>query len=443
MSEVLKPQNILVIGGGGREDALVWLLRQSPDVGNIYVAPGNGGTAIHRDTSNLNINPNEIERLKEAALDLSIDLAVVGPEEPLVKGLVDVFLDKSIPAFGPKKTEAWLEGDKAAAVRFMDRYNIPHPRTAIFSDFDSAWQFLTFDPPDWLKDGIVVKASGLCGGKGVSVCEKKEEAIEALESMMVKEIFGDAGKIVLIQEKLRGYEMSVMAIVDGEKYLLLPTSEDHKQVYDEDHGPNTGGMGVVAPHLLFTNELREKIIKKILEPTVRGMVVDGNKFRGALYPGLMIVEGEPYVLEYNVRFGDPETEAVMPLLSKNLDFFRVLRQVSSRGLLFSGDYPVKKESCVTVTLSSGGYPGPYEKGKVIYGLDKIENAKDVLVFHAGTRQASPNKFESSGGRVLMVCGVGKNLDEAREKAYGVIGPYGIHFEGMHYRSDIGKRKRNL
>lgn len=434
-------QNVLIIGGGGREYALAWKLRQSPQVGNIYIGPGNGGTERFTDTSrlpSLDIK-NRPHDVIEAARDYYAGLVVIGPEDPLAAGMADALRAESIPTYGPGKAGALLESSKAYAVEFMEEFGIPHPESKIFSEFEQAADYIQTSPW-WDEAGVVVKADGLAAGKGVFVCSKKEEAEEALEKIMKEQEFGDAGKRVIIQKKLDGYEVSVMAIVSGDTYTLLPFSEDHKQIFDGDQGPNTGGMGVDAPHPLVDENLKQQIEETIIKPTLAGLKKRGIDFRGTLYPGIMVTADGPKVLEYNGRFGDPETEAVLPLIAD--DLFPTLKDAAEGRLFVSGDYPTKKGASVTVALASAGYPGPYEKGKEIYGLDTVDMKENVIVFHAGTKQEKPGTpVRTSGGRVLFVTGLGDDIEKAREAAYGAIGPDGVNFDGMHYRRDIGARRR--
>lgn len=430
-----KEQNVLIVGSGGREDALAWKLRQSPRVGKIFVASGNGGTGRFADTYPLVLNSKNPAEVVQAAKDIKAELVVIGPEDPLILGVADHLRGENIPVFGPGAAGAKLEGSKVDAVLFMEKYGVPHPQSVIFNSYLKARDFLKQPSPGW-----VVKADGPAAGKGAFVCQTREEAEEALERIMLKEEFGQSGKRVIIQEKLQGFEVSAMVLVSREKYIILPYSEDHKQINDEDRGPNTGGMGVAAPHSLVTPQLARAIEKAIIKPTILGLKREGIDFRGVLYPGIMVTSSGPKVLEYNVRFGDPETEALMPLL--DIDLFSVLENASKLRITSSGNLLTNKKHCVVVTLASAGYPQAYEKGKSIYGLSPIENNNDVIVFHAGTGRNENGEYRTAGGRVLAVAGTGKNIEEARNMAYGSIGEHGIHFEGMQYRCDIGSRRRS-
>lgn len=430
----------MIVGSGGREDALAWKLRQSAGVRDIFIAPGNGGSERFSYTHQVLLNPKNNIEVMQAARDFDVGLVVIGPEDSLALGLADDLRANRITTYGPGQAGAVLEASKAGAVLFMSDNGIPHPYSRIFENFNDARRYVK--NPKRSKgrnNGLVVKADGLAAGKGVFVCETREEAEEALVRLMQEKEFGQAGERVVIQEKLRGYEVSVMAIVSGGKYILLPTSEDHKQIHNDDQGSNTGGMGVVAPHQLVDDRLMRQIEETIIKPTLAGLTKKRIDFRGTLYPGIMVTADGPKVLEYNVRFGDPETEAVLPLLEE--DLFSVLKGAAEGNLIFNGNYSLREGSCITVTLASGGYPGKYETGKKIKGLDIVVGRKDVLVFHAGTRSKKSGIYETAGGRVLMVTGLGENIEKAREAAYGVIDQGGIHFSGMQYRSDIGMRKR--
>lgn len=437
----------MIIGGGGREDAIAWKLRQSPKIGKIYIAPGNGGTGRFPDTTSVHLNPDNLVEVVDAVKDFHSGLVVViGPERPLVDGLADRLRAEGISVFGPGADAARLEGSKVYATNFMEKYGIPHPYSHIFNSYHEAINFLADGKTDtgaWglMNRGLVIKVNGLADGKGVFVLDEDETelAFDILERVMIRQEFGDAGSSVLIQPVVKGFEVSVTVIVSGDKYLILPFSEDHKQIYDNDKGLNTGGMGVAAPHSAVTSELAAEIEDKIVKPTIRGLKKEGIDFRGVLYPGIMVTKNGPQVLEYNVRFGDPETEALMPIL--DVDLFSIFESVSRSELVLEANLEKKGDYCVVVTLASGGYPKDYEKGKIIFGLESIGNRNDVVVFHAATKVNQQGIYETSGGRVLMVAGMGENIHKAREAAYGVIGENGIHFFGMQCRKDIGARVR--
>lgn len=425
-----REQNVLIVGGGGREDALAWKLRQSPRVGNIFIGPGNGGTGRFADTKAVHLNPDTSSEIIQASKDFNINLVIIGPENPLIAGVADDLRKENISTFGPGEKGAKLEGSKAEAVIFMKEFGIPHPPSEIFENHLTASQFIKSS--SWWEDGgMVIKADGPAGGKGVIVCDNKENAQEALEKII--------GRVV-IQKKLRGYEVSVMAIVANNRYILLPASEDYKQVFDDDQGPNTGGMGTVAPHPLMKEDLDNYIEKTIIRQTLSGLKKRGIDFRGIIYPGIMVTQDGPVVLEYNTRFGDPETEAVLPLL-KN-DLFPVLQSAAKGNLFFDGKNPSKSGYCLVVTLASGGYPGHYEKGIKILGLNTSVDEEGVIIYHAGTEKKSDGLY-SAGGRVLMVAGLGESIQNARDKAYGAIGEGGISFREIHFRKDIGARKRSI
>lgn len=434
------PTNVLIIGGGGREDALAWKMRQSPQVGEIFVTPGNGGTERLLHTSRVPLFDYKAhpQAVTEAAKDYNVGLVIIGPEDPLAFGLADILREGNIFVYGPGKSGAILEASKAYAAEFMEEFGIPQPQSKIFTDFESAVQFTKNS--QWGREGgIVVKADGLAAGKGVFVCDTAEQAEEALVKIMQEKEFGDAGNRVVMQKKEKGFEVSVMAVVSGDRYTLLPFSEDHKQVFDKDQGPNTGGMGVAAPHQLMNESLKQQIEETIIKPTLAGLRDRGIDFRGTLYPGIMVTDHGPVVLEYNVRFGDPETEAIIPLFAD--DLFPTLKDAAKGNLVVSGEYPVRRGASVTVALASAGYPGSYEKGRKIFGLDTA-TGNNVIVFHAGTQQDETGApIKTSGGRVLFVTGLGDDIGKARQAAYGVIGPDGVHFDGMHHRTDIGARKR--
>lgn len=440
-----KEQNVLIVGGGGREDALTWKLRKSPRVGNIWVAPGNGGTERFADTYRVHLDPNNPAELIDAAKDFNSGLIVVGPETPLINGLADRLRAENLTVLGPGAEAAKLEGSKAYAVNFMGKYGIPHPKSFVFDSYDDATYFLNNRTPGarlLINQGLVVKADGPAAGKGVFVFDQGETkgAYEALDRMMRQKEFGNAGSKVVIQEKLNGFELSAMVLVSGERYLILPFSEDHKQVYDGDKGPNTGGMGVAAPHPLVTPQLAEEIEETIIKQTILGLKREGIDFRGVLYPGVMVTSSGPKVLEYNVRFGDPETEAVLPIMAG--DLFQTLKDTASGTLNpATTHHSVKDGFAVAITLAAQGYPFSYQKGTEIFGLASPTNETEVVVYHAGTELGEDGRYHTSGGRVLMITGFGPTIERTRGRAYGVIGPEGIHFDGMQYRRDIGARKR--
>jgi phosphoribosylamine--glycine ligase len=417
---------VLVIGGGGREHALVWKLSQSPRVDRIYCAPGNAGIAEIAEC--VDIKPTDADALLDFVKYNWIDLAVVGPEAPLVSGVADAFVKEERLIFGPLKAGAMLEGSKIFAKEFMKKYNIPTAEFRVFSSYLHAEEYVRLKGAP-----IVIKADGLAAGKGVIVAHSVDEAIKGLRLIMKDRIFGDAGERVVVEEYLEGEEASFMVITDGETVIPLATSQDHKQVYDGDKGPNTGGMGAYSPAPVITRPLREEIMKTIIHPLLKGLKREGIKYRGVIYAGLMICNNKPYVLEFNCRFGDPEAQPVLARMKS--DLFELLR-ATAEGKLRNINVSWRDDAAVCVVLASKGYPGSYEKGKKITGLDKLKDEKDVIVFHAGTRSDNGD-IVTSGGRVLGVTALGRDIKEAKQRAYKAIEK--INFDGMHYRKDIGDK----
>jgi len=416
---------LLVVGGGGREHALVWKLRQSPLVEQIFCAPGNAGIAGLAEC--VPIGAEDIPALRTFAQGQGIDLTVVGPEAPLVAGIVDAFQEKGLKIFGPTAQAAQLEGSKAFAKDFMHRHGIPTASYEIFTDFDRAKAYVeTLSPP------LVVKADGLAAGKGSIVCHTREQALRALEDMLVRQVFKSAGQKVVVEEFLEGEEASVLALSDGERVLPFVPAQDHKPVYDGDRGPNTGGMGAYAPAPVVTPEVLAEVQSKILEPAVQGMAEEGIPYQGVLYAGLMITPSGPKVLEFNCRFGDPETQAILPLMES--DLMEAL-QAAMEGRLDPSLLRMTHRWAVCVVLASGGYPGSYEKGKEIFGLDQ-DFGEDVMIFHAGTRRIN-GRWITSGGRVLGVTALGDTLPESINRCYQAVER--IHFEKVHFRRDIGQK----
>lgn len=417
---------ILIIGSGGREHALAWKIKQSPLVRKVYCAPGNGGIS---DTAEcVNIAAEEISKLLQFVKNQKIDLTVVGPEAPLAAGIVDRFEEAGLKIFGPDQRAAQLEGSKAFAKEFMKRWNIPTAAFKIFEDAQQAKGFLKKS-----KFPLVIKADGLAAGKGVFVCKDVREAEEAIEQIMVQKVFGDAGQRVVIEECLQGEEISVLAISDGADYVILESAQDHKRIFDDDLGPNTGGMGAYSPTVIVNEELLRNIETTIIEPAIRGMKKEGAPFKGVLYAGLMMTVAGPYVLEFNVRFGDPETQVVLPRM-KN-DVVEVML-AGCEGRLNKINLRWDKRHCVCVVMSAGGYPGKYEIGKEISGLEELMREKDIFVFHAGTKKEG-NKMVTSGGRVLGVTGLGNTIEAAIERAY--VGVEKIKFDHCFFRRDIAMK----
>jgi phosphoribosylamine--glycine ligase len=417
---------VLVVGGGGREHALAWAISKDPRVKTIYCAPGNAGTAAIG--KNVNISATNIDEMSDFAQLNNVDFTVVGPEAPLCDGIVDVFHEQGQRIFGPSQNAARIEGSKAFAKRFLTRWGIPTAQGREFDDIHEAASGI-----ERLSYPVVIKADGLAAGKGVIIVQNADEARNVLHSMMVDLAFGGAGERIVIEEYLEGEEASILTITDGDRYQCLAPSQDHKRALDGDRGPNTGGMGAYAPAPVITDAMMTKIRETILVPTIQGMREDGNPYQGVLYVGLMITEDGPKVLEYNCRFGDPETQAVLPIYDGRL--LEVMEAAAQGELPDIPEVMSTDQSAACVVLTSGGYPGTYEKGKVIQGLDQPAD-ENVLMFHAGTRMQDA-KIVTSGGRVLSVVGLGDTLEEAVRNAYQRAGS--ISFEGMFYRKDIAHR----
>lgn len=414
---------VLVIGSGGREHALVWKLRQSSLVGQIYVAPGNAGTALVAE--NVAISETDFDGLLTFARMQRIGLTVIGPEVPLAKGIVDKFQAAGLPVFGPTQAAAQLEASKAFAKAFMQEMGIPTARAAIFTDYEEAREYLAQNPGQ-----AVIKASGLAAGKGVIVCDDTAQAETALQEIMLDRAFGGAGDEVLIEERMSGPELSLLVLTDGVTAVPLTPARDHKRIYDHDQGPNTGGMGAYAPPPDADATLIEQIMETIVRPTIRGMAERGTPYVGVLYAGLMLTVGGPKVVEFNCRFGDPETQVVLPLLASDL---AELMLACIEGSLSPDMVPFHSGACATVVMAAPGYPGHYPKGLPISGLEDVP--EDIVVFHAGTA-VHDAQIVTSGGRVLAVSARGEDLDTAVQQAYNGVAH--IHFEGAHYRKDIGR-----
>jgi len=418
--------NVLVVGGGGREHALVYKLKESKGIKNLFTAPGNAGT--EKLSQNVNISPERILEIKTFCIEKKIDLVVVGPEDPLAVGIVDELSKSGIKVFGPGKRAAVIESSKVFAKEFMRRHNIPTADFRVFSNILDTEAYVE-------KHGlpIVIKADGLCAGKGTFVVHTSDELDRALDNIFIKKRFGEAGKRVVVEEKLSGEEASFFAISDGEEVLPLIGAQDHKPVFDEDKGPNTGGMGAYAPAPLIDETLYQKIMGRIIHPTIEGLKQEGIKYKGVLYAGLMIKDNEPYVLEFNCRFGDPETQPMTMLMESEL--LPVLLS-SIEGGIEKTQIKWKNGYSVCVVLASGGYPGKYKKGKVIRGLEDVEKMEDVYVFHAGTKR-DKGKIVTNGGRVLGITSYAEEFAVAQKRVYEAVEK--IHFEGMHYRKDIGNK----
>jgi len=417
-------KKILVVGSGGREHALVWKLSRSPKIKEIYCAPGNAG--ISRLARCVPVQADDIAGLAEFAARKSIDLTVVGPEIPLVKGIVDSFRQQGRAICGPDAQAAEIEGSKAFAKEFMKKYAIPSAAYEVFSDFTKAKEYVLHHGTP-----LAIKADGLAGGKGVILATTEREALDALETIMLERAFGEAGNRVVVEEFLRGEEASFLVFTDGKTVLPMPSSQDHKPIYDGDTGPNTGGMGAYSPAPVVTPEVSEKIMQKIMIPTVQGMAAEGRVYKGILYAGLMIIDGEPLALEFNARFGDPETQPL--LVRMESDLLPVL-EATITGRLNEIQIAWDQRPSVCVVMSSAGYPGSYEKGKAIGGLDEAEQLSGVQVFHAGTAWRD-GQIVTNGGRVLGVTALGMNIQAAIDQAYKAASH--ITWEGVYFRKDIG------
>jgi phosphoribosylamine---glycine ligase len=424
----MRTLTLLLIGSGGREHALAWSLARSGQVKQLLVAPGNGGTTWSGapPASNVAIDVTDVAGLLAFACDHGVDLTLVGPEVALAAGVVDAFQAAGLPIFGPTQAAAQLESSKVFAKSFMQACAIPTAAAATFTDYEAARHHLAA-----LSGPVVVKASGLAAGKGVIVCDDGAQAETAVRQMMVEKVFGDAAATILIEERLTGPELSLMALCDGRTVLPLLPARDHKRVYDGDQGPNTGGMGAFAP--AAGAGLVEEIVRAVLQPAVDGMAARGTPYSGVLYAGLMLTEAGPKVLEFNCRFGDPETQAVLPLLES--DLVEVV-QACLDGRLDEISLRWRQGACATVIMAAPGYPASYAKGLAITGLDAAGALDNVAVFHAGTAWRQ-GELVSDGGRVLAVSGLGNDLPAALERAYTGVGQ--VRFEGAHYRRDIGYR----
>lgn len=417
--------NILVVGSGGREHALVWKLRQSPLAKNLYCAPGNAGIAALAEC--VDIGVNDFARLIAFVKEKQVDFTVVGPEDPLSRGLVDAFESEGLRAFGPSAAAAELEASKAFAKRIMTEQGIPTASYHEFTDFEAALAFVRSHGAP-----VVIKADGLAAGKGVTVAHDLATAETSLQAMMQDKVFGSAGGKVVVEECLVGEEASILAFSDGRTVVPMVPSQDHKPVFDDDQGPNTGGMGAYAPAPVVTSELLDQITDTILKPCIRGMAEAGRLYKGILYAGLMVTADGPKVIEFNCRFGDPETQVVLPLLESDLI---PLLEACCDGTLHEHRPRWRNGACVSVVMASGGYPGAYAKDKVISGLHLAEE-EGAMVFHAGTRRVD-GAIVTAGGRVLNVTATGDSVPSAIENAYRAVGH--IHFEGAHYRRDIGQK----
>ena len=417
--------NVLIIGGGGREHALAWKAAQSEDVKTVFVAPGNAGTAHEDKVKNVDINAEDIDALKNFAMQNEIALTIVGPEAPLVNGVVDTFQAAGLKIFGPTRGAAQLEGSKAFTKDFLARNNIP---TAAYGNFTDEAEAITYIKQQGAP--IVIKADGLAAGKGVILAQTEDEAIDAVKDMLSGNSFGDAGARVVVEEFLTGEEASFICMIDGKNILPMATSQDHKARDEGDTGPNTGGMGAYSPAPLVSDEIHQTVINEVIRPTVEGMENEGNAFTGFLYAGLMIENNKPKVLEYNVRFGDPETQPIMMRLQSDiveLCLAAVDGKLDEHTTLWDSQY------ALGVVLAAGGYPNSYNKGDVISGLEGLDTHKSK-VFHAGTAIKDEQTI-TNGGRVLCACGMGNTVADAQRAAYEIVEK--IHWDNVYYRKDIG------
>jgi phosphoribosylamine--glycine ligase len=421
--------NIVIIGSGGREHTIAWKISQSPLCTDLYLIPGNAGTASIAE--NIDIAASDFEKVGQFVLEKKIDLIVVGPEAPLVDGIRDYFRTdpelKHIGFVGPDKKGAMLEGSKDFAKKFMHKYGIP---TAGFKTFTADMLSEAKSYIQSLNPPIVLKADGLAAGKGVLICKSTEEALESIESMLLDKVFGKAGDKVVIEDFLDGIEVSVFILTDGKDYVLFPEAKDYKRIRDNDQGPNTGGMGSVSPVNFADKIFMDKVVGRIIQPTIDGLNDEEIDFKGFIFLGLINIKGDPFVIEYNVRMGDPESQVVIPRIEN--DFLKLLSS-AAQGTLGNEKVQFSQDTAVTVVMASGGYPGSYEKGIKIQGLDSVH---DAMVFHAGTKLDDEQNILTNGGRVLAVTGKGSNLQNAIESAYSNAS--NVSWKGVQFRSDIGQ-----
>jgi phosphoribosylamine--glycine ligase len=433
----MQQAHVLVVGGGGREHALAWALARSPEVARVFVAPGNAGTAWPADegrapAENVPLAASDIAALIAFALEQQVALTVVGPEANLAAGIVNEFQAAGLPIFGPTRAAAQLESSKAFAKDLMRECGIPTARSGSFQDYEAARTFLAAQYAD---GPVVVKADGLAAGKGVIVCDNQEEAQAALHRIAQAREFGAAGDTVIIEEHLSGREVSLLAFSDGRSVVPLPPARDHKRVFEGDEGPNTGGMGAYAPVPDVGTPLIDELTRTVLRPAVQEMAARGTPYVGMLYAGLILTEQGPRVLEFNCRFGDPEAQALLPLLARGTSLFAILL-ACVEGRLDQVPVAWRDGTCATIVVAAPGYPGDYPRGLPISGLDQLAPADDLMVFHAGTARQD-GQIVTAGGRVLAVSATGPDLAAALQRAYSGVAR--ISFEGMHYRRDIGQR----
>jgi len=417
---------VLVIGSGGREHTLVWKITQSPKVSQIYCAPGNAG--ISKLAQCINIDADNIEKLANFAKKEKIDLTVVGPELPLSRGIVNEFSEQGLRIFGPSKEATEIESSKVFSKYLMKKYNIPTANYEVFKNSEKAFNYIKQQAFP-----LVIKADGLAAGKGVFIVKDLVQARDALDALMEEKKFGEAGRQVVIEEFLEGEEVSILAFCDGKTVVPMVSSQDHKKIFDNDQGPNTGGMGAYSPVPFYPDEFEKRVLEEVLKPTVKGLRSEGRKYKGVLYAGLILTKEGPKVLEFNARFGDPETQVILPRLKT--DLIDILNAVIEE-TLHKISIEWEDNAVVCVVVVSGGYPGKYQKGKVISGLERLEKMEDIIVFHAGTK-LQDGKVITSGGRVLGITAWAENITEAKKKAYE--GMEKIYFEDMYYRKDIATK----
>lgn len=419
----------LVVGNGGREHAIIWKLAQSPKVDKIYCTLGNAG--ISKQAEIINIKIDDFESLSKFAIENKIDYTFVGPEIPLALGIVDFFNSKGLKIFGPSRKGALLEASKSFAKDFMQKYNVPTAQYHTFTDFNKAQEFLNNSWPENKK--VVVKADGLAAGKGVIMCKNRQEALLALKEVMQDKSFGNAGDKIIFEEWLEGEETSVLVFVDGKHFSIMPAAQDHKRVADGDKGLNTGGMGAYAPAPIATSELLKQVKEQIMPNIINGLQKENIDYKGILYIGFMVDNGNPYVLEFNCRFGDPETQVILPLLET--DLVDIVENVVA-GTLNQIEIKWFNKSAVCVVLASGGYPEKHENNIQIFGLDTVKE-NEAVIFHAGTKKDDNGNVLTSGGRVLVVTAIAQDIKSAIDKVYSVIPK--VKFDKMHYRKDIAQR----
>lgn len=420
---------ILVIGGGGREHAIIWKLSKSSKITKIYCAPGNAGIAELAEC--VNIDAKDIKNLVKFAKSNQIDFTVVGMDDPLVMGIVDEFEKENLKIFGPKKDAAIIEGSKAFSKNLMKHYNIPTAKYEVFDNYDKALEYLKSQAMP-----IVIKADGLALGKGVLICNTLDEAVEALNQIMINKKFGTSGNQVVIEEFLKGQEISVLSFCDGKTIIPMVSAQDHKRAFDNDKGLNTGGMGTFSPSRIYTHQIAAECMKTIFKPTVDAMNKEGRTFKGIIYFGLMLTKDGMKVIEFNARFGDPEAQVVIPRLKT--DLLTILEACVDENL-DKLNIEWEDNAAICVMLASGGYPENYQKGYEITGLDKLKSNQNIIVFHSGTAKNN-DKLVTNGGRVLGITGIGKDLDEARKIAYTAAEL--VDFNNKHYRKDIGIKNNN-